>query len=324
MTVHQNHGVHRFALLVSGATFFLVIAGASVTSTGSGLAVPDWPLSFGTLFPPMEGGVLYEHSHRMIAGAVLVLTIILNVWLFRREERPWVRNMGLVTLVLLVVQALLGGLTVLNRLPPAISVSHAGLAVAVFGLTVSLALVTSPGWREFSSRSETAGLAFPRGLALVTACAIYLQIVLGAIVRHVGAGLAIPDFPLSFGRLFPPDLSAPIVLHYAHRVGAFVVSVCACLLIVRIVRNHRDEAMLRRLAVFLAGVLALQLMLGALTIWTRRAVVPTTAHVAFGAVTLALCLMLTLWLYRLQPLRAARPVRLVNLAELTLNRTHKP
>ena len=296
----QDRSLHRFASFVAGTTLILVSAGASVTSTGSGLAVPDWPLSFGTLFPPMVGGVLYEHGHRMIAGLVLVLTTILVVWLVRKDERAWVRKLALAAMVALVVQALLGGLTVLLKLPTLVSVSHAGLAMAFFGVIVSLALFTSPGWREGPS-AHAGVVSSLRGLSFVTTAAIYLQIILGAVMRHTGAGLAIPDFPLSFGRIFPPVVTAPILIHYSHRLGALAVTVCVVLLLVRIVRYHRTEARFARPALLLGVLLLLQLLLGALTIWTGRAVLPTTAHVAFGAAVLAVSLVVTLRSYRFQP-----------------------
>ncbi len=306
---------NRFAWLVVGATFCLVVAGASVTSTGSGLAVPDWPLSFGTLFPRMEGGVLFEHGHRMIAGAVLMLTTVMTVWLLRREKRAWVRRLGLVALLALLLQAVLGGLTVLNRLPLPLSVGHAALAMGFFALTVSLAFFTSRAWREIPRIPERTDLSLVRMVSLVTTCLIYMQIVLGAIVRHAGAGLAIPDFPLSFGRLFPPDPSGPVLIHYAHRLGALLVSACVFLLVALTVRSHRREGALVKSAGVLAGLLALQIVLGALTIWTRRAVIPTTAHVAFGAATLGFSLALTLRLCRSQPARFTRPSALSGSAD---------
>jgi protoheme IX farnesyltransferase len=303
VTHPENIWLRRFARLVAAVTFVLVIAGASVTSTGSGLAVPDWPLSYGTLFPRMVGGVVFEHGHRMIAGVVLVLTVVLTAWLFRREERSWVRKLGFVALAALVTQALLGGLTVLLKLPDAISVGHAGLAMAFFGLIVSLALVTSAGWGALSpGASEQGRLSTLRKLGLVTTCAIYAQIVLGAVMRHTGAGLAIPDFPLSFGRLIPPYFPTPVAIHYAHRLGALAVSVLVTILVVHVVRRHRDQKSLVRPAWLLSAVLVAQWVLGALTIWMRRAVVPTTAHVAVGAAVFAISLVLTL--------RAARLYRL--------------
>lgn len=293
-----NIWLHRFALFVVTWTLFLLVAGASVTSTGSGLAVPDWPLSFGQFFPAMEGGVFYEHGHRMIAGVALVLTVILAIWLHRREERPWVRKLGVAALIIVLAQAVLGGMTVLLKLPAVTSVSHAGLAQAFLCMVVAIAVFTSPGWWG-GPQSIESGRAGPiRWLAAVTTGAIYVQILLGAVMRHTGAGLAIPDFPLTYGRLVPPVWSAPIGIHYAHRVGAGVVSVLVVWLAVRILGSSVADARMKRPALVLAGVLAFQVFLGALTIWMRRAVVPTTAHVAFGAVLLAVSLVVTLRAFR--------------------------
>jgi cytochrome c oxidase assembly protein subunit 15 len=307
---------NRLAWVVVAATFVLVVAGASVTSTGSGLAVPDWPLSYGTLFPRMEGGVFFEHGHRMIAGVVLLLTTTMTVWLLRREQRAWVRRLSLAALFALFLQALLGGLTVLNRLPLALSVGHAALAMCFFAMTVSIALFTSSAWTDGRRVADRSDLSSARVLSLVTTCAIYVQIVLGAFVRHAGAGLAIPDFPLSYGRLFPPDPTGPVLIHYAHRVGAVLVSACVLALIVLVTRNRRRDHTPVKPAVFLGGLLLVQIVLGALTIWMQRAVVPTTAHVAVGAATLGFSLAMTLRLYRLQPARFVKPAPLARPAKL--------
>src|ERR1044071_8876747 len=144
----MSRGVHRFALLVAVATFFLIVAGALVTSHDAGLAVPDWPLSFGKLMPKMVGNVFWEHGHRMVATTVGILVIILNIWLWRREERAWVRKLGLVALCAVIAQGLLGGLTVVLMLPLAVSSAHATLAQLFFCTMGSLSVFTAPGGRE--------------------------------------------------------------------------------------------------------------------------------------------------------------------------------
>src|SRR6478672_12669188 len=143
---------HRYAKLVAFCTLLLITAGGMVTSTGSGLSVPDWPTTYGWnmfTFPMSKwvGGIRYEHSHRLIASTVGFLTIVLAVWTWRVEPRAWVRKLGFAALGAVILQGVLGGLTVLYFLPPAISISHAGLAQLFFCLTVSIALFTSPGWR---------------------------------------------------------------------------------------------------------------------------------------------------------------------------------
>jgi cytochrome c oxidase assembly protein subunit 15 len=294
-------GRHRFAVLTAAATWVLLFLGGLVTSTGSGLAVPDWPLSFGQVFPPMVGGVLYEHGHRMAASAVGFLTLILTVWTVAREPRAGVRTLGVVMLVAVVVQGLLGGVTVLYKLPLAVSVTHACLAQAFFCLAVTMAVVTSPGWDAHGPLPRA-----PRGgIRLLATCAtgaVFVQLVLGALTRHSGAGLAIPDFPLAFGRLVPPFDTALIAIHFAHRVGAVVVSACVLGLAATIMRHERRLAGLAGLALVL---LAVQIALGASIIWTQRAVVPTTTHLVVGAALLATCLVTAL---RAARLPAALPV----------------
>src|SRR5438477_8167502 len=119
--------LRRFTKLVAASTLFLIFAGAMVTSTGSGLAVPDWPLSYGKLFPPMVGGIFYEHGHRMVAATVGLLTVIQAIWLQRRSRKRALRILGWAAVGAVIAQGLLGGLTVLFLLPPAISIAHAGL-----------------------------------------------------------------------------------------------------------------------------------------------------------------------------------------------------
>ncbi len=302
-----NPWPHRAASLVAACTFLLVIAGGLVTSTGSGLAVPDWPLSFGQVFPRMEGGVLFEHGHRMIAAAVGLLTIGLAVVLQRFEPRAWVRRLGWTALAVVVVQGLLGGLTVLTQLPDPVSVSHAGLAQIFFSLALTLAVTTSDAWRDARAEASPAA-AGTRGLALATAVAVYAQILLGAIVRHTGAGLAIPDFPLANGRVVPAFTSVLVAWHYAHRVGAVLVAALIVWLTARVLRRHRGHAGLVRPAVVLAVLAGWQIFLGALTVLARRAVVPTTAHVAVGALLLAWAVALALRAHRLlEPAPAPGP-----------------
>ncbi|TMA82892.1 MAG: hypothetical protein E6J77_15145, partial [Deltaproteobacteria bacterium] len=201
MSPRSGSGLHRLAVATAGATLVLLFLGGLVTSTGSGLAVPDWPLSFGQVFPPMVGGVLFEHGHRLAATAVGCLTVVLALWTVVGDARASVRALGLLALLAVVLQGLLGGITVLYKLPLAVSVTHACLAQTFFCLTVTLALVTSPAWSAPRPRRSPAALAV---LAGFTTAAVFGQLVLGALMRHMHAGLAIPDFPLAFGRLVPP------------------------------------------------------------------------------------------------------------------------
>src|SRR5687767_7763836 len=175
--------VHLFALLVVAATALLIFAGGLVTSTGSGLSVPDWPTTYGWsmfTFPldKMVGGIRYEHTHRLIASGVGFLIVILASWLWRVEPRVWVRRLGYVALGAVVTQGILGGITVLWFLPDPVSIAHAGLAQLVFCLTVSIALVTAPGWKRGYARpggERESGRGDPvlQKLAITTTTLIY-------------------------------------------------------------------------------------------------------------------------------------------------------
>lgn len=275
--------LHRYAMLVVLFTAVLIFAGGLVTSTGSGLAVPDWPLSYGQVMPPMVGGVFYEHGHRMIATLVGIMTIILAVWLQRSEKRRWMRRLGWTALGLVVLQGVLGGLTVLFFLPTSISVSHAGTAELFFAVVTAIALFTSPGWKAPRVYDERpAALNFVR-LTTLTAIVIYVQILLGALMRHTGAGLAIPDFPLAFGQIIPPLGDPAVAIHFAHRAGAVAVTWMAVWVLVRVLRTHPDQPELRNPAMLLFALLSGQIALGAVTVLSAKAVFPTTVHVATGA-----------------------------------------
>jgi cytochrome c oxidase assembly protein subunit 15 len=279
-----------FAVATAAATLVLIFIGGLVTSTGSGLAVPDWPLSYGMLMPPMVGGIFYEHGHRMAATVVGLLTLILAVWTALRDSRRGVRRLAWGALLAVVVQGLLGGITVLYLLPTPVSVFHACLAQAFFCATVALAFVTSREWIQAKPPAEdVAGVRGAAGLATAT---VFTQLVLGALMRHTGAGLAIPDFPLALGRVIPPLHSAPVVLHFLHRLGALAV-LAVLVYLARQAYRSRDRR-LSRPATWLLALVALQVALGAATVLTARAVVPTTAHVATGAALLGGCWLVTL------------------------------
>ena len=314
-TVHVAHrsALGAYTKLVAGCTFLLLLAGAMVTSTGSGLAVPDWPLSFGKVMPAMEGGVLYEHGHRMVATFVGALIVIEALWLWRAEPRRWVRVLGWLALAGVSVQGALGGMTVLLRLPDAVSISHAGLAELVFGLTVAIAVARSRSWLE-DGAAETVDADVPAlsSLATVACAAIFLQILIGAVVRHTGAGLAIPTFPLAFGRIVPPLGSFPVAIHFAHRVGALAVALIVAWVAVRALRRHRELPRVVRPALLLLVLLVLQIGLGAWVILSYKAAWVTSAHLGTGALLFATALTLALRSRRyvaLAPAPAHPPIR---------------
>jgi heme a synthase len=291
-----RQSVHRFALIVAGCIVLLLIAGALVTSNDAGLAVPDWPLSYGSLMPPMVGGIFYEHGHRVIATVVGLLTIILAVLLARTEPRAWVRKLGWTAVGLVVAQGLLGGITVLYRLPPAISTAHATLAQLFFITILSIALFTSDWWQRDLPLLEDTASPKLRTLALITTCVIFVQLILGAAYRHGGFGIQ------------PHEGGAVVVLFMAIWTG-------------RTVRKRfgttRD---LRRSGVLLQAVVGTQILLGLAAYWavveavgapqpTFVYVTLTVAHVLVGALTLATSWMLTLSCFRLVRPSAASAIK---------------
>jgi cytochrome c oxidase assembly protein subunit 15 len=299
-----TRALHRYVLALAGATLALLFAGGLVTSTGSGLAVPDWPLAFGRLIPDFEHvGIVYEYSHRVIAGVVLLLTVGLVAASLRVERRGWLRKLSVLALCLVLFQALLGGVTVLLELPTAVSVTHAATAQAFFALLVAIAVFTSQAWEQARRRREDATAVPLALLAAVTTVVIYAQTILGAVMRHMGAGLVIPDFPLSFGGLIPPYFDEYVAVNFAHRCGAIVVAAMVIWTAARVLRGHIDQPWLRRPAAGLLVLLAVQITLGALTVWTGKAVIPTTAHLAVGAALLATSLTLALRAFRIYGLR---------------------
>jgi heme a synthase len=295
--------MHRYILVCATATFVLVFVGGLVTSTGSALAVPDWPLAFGRFIPPLTGGIRFEWGHRLVAGVVAVLTLILAVWAWWRERRRWVRVTALAALGLIILQAGLGGLTVLMLLPLPLAVAHAATAQAFFCLMIAMVVFSSRGFGQPSDKIE---VQLPLGwpsltlLAMATTLATYMQILIGAVMRHVGAGLAIPDFPTSYGRLVPPFYSFAVGINFAHRCGALVVTLLTSWTAVRVIRFYSSRRPLRNDAILMLVLVVMQITLGALTIWSGRAVLPTTAHVAIGAALLGASLALTIRAYELK------------------------
>ncbi len=295
--------LHRYAKFVSAATVLLLVAGGLVTSTGSGLAVPDWPTSYGWnmfTFPMkhMVGGILYEHGHRLIASGVGILTIILALWIWKAEPRRWMRVLGFTALAAVCVQGVLGGITVLYFLPTPVSTAHAGLAQIFFCLTIAIALFTSRGWTD--PVNQQADDPVLRLVATTTTVCIYCQIIVGATMRHSGAGLAIPDFPLVFGGLIPPQWTPQIAVHFAHRAGAVVVALAIAATVGHVWYHHPRRRDLRRPAAVLACLVLAQVTLGAFVIWSEKNVAINTAHVVVGALTLATSLVLTLRSHRLR------------------------
>jgi len=293
---------HRLAILVAAATFFLIFAGGMVTSTGTGLSDPGWPTFAGEYVPTLAGITFYEHGHRTIAGAVGMLTVALALALWRWEPRPWVRKLGFAAVIAVVVQAVLGGVTVHLKLPIYVSVSHAGLAQVFCALVTAIAVVTSPSWRRAGPAlvlpEASPGRVTLRALTLATVVALYAQVLIGAVLRHKGAGLAIPDFPLSYGQVIPElrilRIEPAIRIAYIHRVLGVVVAALAMATAVVALRRHGRERAIARPALLLAALALAQVSLGAATVLTIRDPHVASAHVVGGAALLATSVALAL------------------------------
>jgi len=312
----MSKGLHRFAVLVACATFFLIIAGANVTSHDAGLATSDWPLSNGSLFPKMVGNLFWEHGHRMVATGVGILTIVFNLYVweidirlagllkrvfgrvqaehdYRRERRSWMRWFAFSALGVVIAQGLLGGLTVKLNLPLAVSAAHATLAQLFFLITVSLAVFTSKGWREHEARIAEDGGPSVRSLGVVALIAILAQLVLGATLRHSATW----------------DQDLPTSLLLAHLGGALIVTLILGFTITSVLLRYRSEKYLATPALLAAVLLGAQLGLGLAAYITRvrspydpqpltPMVALTVAHVACGALVFATTIVLTLRAFR--------------------------
>jgi cytochrome c oxidase assembly protein subunit 15 len=295
--------IHRYAQVTVVFAALVLFAGAMVTSTGSGMAVPDWPQSFGTWTPKMTGGVFYEHGHRVVAGALSLLVLGLSGWAAVAERRGWARWLTWGALIAVLSQAALGGLTVLrgtfnswDHTDPVISSLHASLAQALFGILVAYAAVSAPGWETAPRHGAPKSLA---SWAKALAALVYLQIVVGAVMRHQHAGLAIPDFPASYGGVVPTFYNWLVALNFAHRCGAWLLVSAGIGLALRVAADKSLDPWLRQPAWILLGAIAVQFLLGACVVWTQLGLpILTSAHVLGGAVVFTSALVLALRLGR--------------------------
>ena len=304
--------LNRFAWLTCVATLLLICSGGMVTSKNVGLAVPDWPTTFGYnmfLFPVSKwvGGILFEHTHRLIASAVGFLTIILAIWLWWGEQRQRVRNLGVLALAGVILQGILGGLRV-TMMKDQIGIFHACVAQAFLGLLVFIALATTKFWLSIADRHfDSQKFSTIKALAISITVAIYVQLALGATMRHQHRDLAILDFPTANGAWIP-DTSATalakinawrdaralsdvtafqIWLQMAHRFLALIIAIGIIAFCGRVWRGPGAPAVLKRLSVLWFTLVFGQIALGAWVIWSNKAADVATAHVALGAVMLS-------------------------------------
>lgn len=286
MNASYNKSLHQYAVFTACCTFLLLVAGALVTSNDAGLSIPDWPLAYGSLHPPMVGGIRYEFSHRVMATCVGLLTIGLAVWLSRAEKRSWMRWLGWCALGGVIAQGILGGLTVRMYQPPPVSAAHATLAQLFFSTVVAIAVFTSPWWFESFEEVDDPGSPRVRTLVVWTGAGVFLQLILGAAFRHKGFGI-IP-----------------------HLIGAVIVTLLIFLTAGALKRRFRNVPALRRCSLYLNILIGTQLLLGAGAYWSRLAtahapqpegvmVTLTVVHTVTGALVLATTLITALISFRL-------------------------
>jgi cytochrome c oxidase assembly protein subunit 15 len=292
MDTVYNPSMHRYAVFTACCTFLLLIAGALVTSNDAGLSIPDWPLAFGSLTPPWVGGIRYEFTHRVIASCVGFLTIILTAWLWTVEKRPWMRWLGLAALGGVIAQGILGGMTVRMFQPPTVSAAHATLAQLFFSTVVAISVFTGSWWTGASTEGEDRGTPRMRSLVVWTFLAVFLQLILGAALRHKGFGI-IP-----------------------HLIGAFIVTILIFMTAGALKRRFSSVRPLRNCARVLHILIGVQLLLGGGAYWSRLyaasfpqpiavMVTLTVVHTVTGALVLAATLVTALVSYRLLAVRNA-------------------
>jgi cytochrome c oxidase assembly protein subunit 15 len=294
MTTTYHPSVHRFAVFVVCWTVLLLIAGALVTSNEAALSVPDWPLSYGTLTPPMVGGIRYEHSHRVIAGVLGLLSIVLAVWVWAKDERHWLRWFSVIAVAGIAAQAVLGGEVVIKLLHYWLPVIHACFAQIVFAALLSIAVFTSRWWISDQTQVEDTGSPSIHSLAIANAAVIYFQVILGAGFRHK----EIPVWP--------------------HMAGALIVLGMVIWLAAILRRRFEKPAAISKTRVLLHSILGTQLLLGLGAYWQRLTtadapqpmplmVTLTVLHTVVGAILFGVSVLVVLLCYRLVPRRRELP-----------------
>jgi cytochrome c oxidase assembly protein subunit 15 len=310
----HNPWLTAYAVLTAAAAWCLIWIGGLVTSHGAGLAVPDWPTTYGynMFFFPISkwrGGIFYEHTHRLFASMVGLMTVVLAVWLWAAEGRRWLRWLGVLAVFAVVLQGVLGGLRV-TALKDEIGIFHAALAQTFLVLVSAIALFCSRWWRSAAFEGPPDQLAgAPLRVYVLTTGLIFLQLALGAVMRHQHAGLAIPDFPLAHGTIWPamdadsivrynqlrseatalkPITAAGVALQMAHRITALGILAAIAIAAWFTLRRLGPAQLLAKLTCAWLALIVCQVLLGAATVWTGKSADITTAHVAVGALCLVL------------------------------------
>ncbi len=277
--------IKSLAWVTLSLTFCLMLLGGVVHSTGSSLACPDWPLCYGQVMPEMKGGVAIEHSHRLLGASVGLCTLLLMIAACRKSNPDRVvKRLSMLALGLVIFQGVLGGLTVIYRLPTAISTAHLSTAMIFFSIILWIALRAT-----FNTHRRTQPYAKWVMLATVS---VYAQIVLGALVRHTGAGIVCPDIPFCFGQAWPLELHPTTRLHMLHRYLGIAVAAVVCVSAFQTLRQVVDSLAIRNLAVTAIVLVCFQIVLGIMSVQTSLATPMITAHLGTGALILASLLAL--------------------------------
>ena len=306
-----------FAAASAAWVFVLVMLGAFTTSIGAGMAFPDWPLSNGSLNPTgwlQDLALFAEHSHRLSAAIMSTITVLLAAGLWRSEARRWLRRLGGFAVALVLVQAVIGGLRVLldqyqvaavdTSVGRLFAMLHACLAQVFICTLLAIAAALSRPWVERAPpRRRTVGPAWAGAgtcrLGIVCCGLLLGQLAIAAVMRHSFAGLAIPTFPLTpAGGLLPAHWDFRVGVNFAHRAMALVLAAALLWFALAVWSERAAGVGLRALTVLMVALLATQVLLGAMVIWTGRNAYFTTAHVLVGALTLATTFLLTWTMHR--------------------------
>jgi cytochrome c oxidase assembly protein subunit 15 len=316
-----NRLLHWFAFFVSCGVLVLICSGGLVTSHEAGLAVPDWPNSFGYsmfLFPVSRwvGGVFFEHTHRLIASGVGLLTLVLCGLTLVIEQRRWVQWLAGTAVFTVIIQGVLGGLRVTEH-DALLGLFHGCLAQSFFCLTATIALVTSKFWSEMKAAANGNAIRRLRSWTIAITIMVFIQLALGASMRHSHAGLSIPDFPTAYGGILPPvdtdsiaainevrvstkaqpPISAGLILlQYVHRIWAAMIVIALTCVAAGMIRQRQLASGIRSAAGFWLILVFVQFALGAWTIWSNKAADVATAHVFVGALILMTGVLLSVTL----------------------------
>lgn len=326
--------IHKTAGIILIAVVILIAAGATVTSTGAGDSVPDWPLAYGKLIPPLYGNIIYEYTHRLIAGFVAIFILILNILCWATPARKTVRILSVIVLFAIILQALLGGLRVLivsdekiwktvqsivgnihnSDLRIAFAVFHSLLAQTVLAIMFIIWTITSQKWNDTDVSDHLTNKKTTLQIVVVILFSlVFIQIVLGALIRHKQIALIITDFPTTFGRLLPdfnrlpynPDnnyrFKVNVLLHFFHsRIIPLITIILSLWLFFIVKRGLASIKLLNRLTFIFAGLLILQGSIGAFIIWFKAPLILTIIHTVVGASLPGILIVLMLWTFKLQ------------------------